>query len=120
VGWKRAEAGPARSRKSRTDGVAGLLWEMRRLSPGKRRDLGPSSSPARGSRREMPIPSRYGFQPVGGEVMSMVVLAGMVIRLGFRGGQHGLVALDVTVLLVADVDPPLEPEVELATEPRRN
>jgi hypothetical protein len=52
--------------------------------------------------------------------MSMVVLDGMVIRLGFRGGQEGLVVVDVTVLLVADVKPPVEQERQLAIEPRRD
>jgi len=68
----------------------------------------------------MPIPIREAFSTGRREVTSMVVLDGMVVRLGFRAGEEGLVAVDVTVLLVADVDVSVEPELDLAIEPRRN
>jgi hypothetical protein len=51
------------------------------------------------------------------EVVPVNVLDGMVVRLGFRGGRDGLVAVALALVVVAEVDPPIEPGQEVSTDP---
>lgn len=53
----------------------------------------------------------------GVEVVPVNVLDGMVVRLGFRGGRDGLVAVALALVVVAEVDPPIEPGQEVSTDP---
>jgi hypothetical protein len=78
----------------------------------------PSPSHLGGCERRAPAAKcRYlgkeGFPGSGREVVPVVVLDGMVVRLGFRCGHDGVVPVGVAVLVVADVDPSPWPEQEV-------